>query len=184
MTYSDKLKSPKWQKKRLEILNRDGFKCKMCGSEDDQLHVHHIIYEDGLDPWGYANNKLITICDFHHKLIHEKDEYQKLAKLPLMEVVNQGFIDVFDFIQSYPWSLKYFRSIENHKGCWIFKFKGSHFFEDRVELLSNLAYFINDMDCQIYLGHSDGKNYFDAIKPIGYINWRIFPLNGFPKTNP
>ena len=30
-TYSDKLKSPKWQKKRLEVLNLRGFKCEKCG---------------------------------------------------------------------------------------------------------------------------------------------------------
>jgi 5-methylcytosine-specific restriction endonuclease McrA len=30
-TYSELLKSPKWQKKRLEIMSRDKFTCKKCG---------------------------------------------------------------------------------------------------------------------------------------------------------
>jgi len=29
-TYAEKLKHPLWQRKRLEILNRDGFKCAQC----------------------------------------------------------------------------------------------------------------------------------------------------------
>ena len=35
MTYSDKLKSPKWQKKRLEILSLKDFKCEVCNNEDN-----------------------------------------------------------------------------------------------------------------------------------------------------
>ena len=30
MSYSDQIKSVQWQKKRLEILNRDGWKCVEC----------------------------------------------------------------------------------------------------------------------------------------------------------
>jgi 5-methylcytosine-specific restriction endonuclease McrA len=40
-TYSEKLTHPKWQRKRLEILNRDGFKCVLCGNEEMQLQIHH-----------------------------------------------------------------------------------------------------------------------------------------------
>lgn len=53
LTYSDKLKSPKWQKKRLEIMKRDKFACKLCGDTETQLHVHHKEYINGNDPWDY-----------------------------------------------------------------------------------------------------------------------------------
>ena len=32
--YSKLLQSPKWQKKRLEIMNLRGFKCEECGEEE------------------------------------------------------------------------------------------------------------------------------------------------------
>jgi len=60
MTYKEKLKNPKWQKKRLEILQRDEFKCRNCNSEDKTLHIHHLDY-DKCDPWQYENRLLITL---------------------------------------------------------------------------------------------------------------------------
>lgn len=46
-SYSDKLKSPKWQKKRLEIMRRDKFRCRLCKDEETQLSVHHKEYING-----------------------------------------------------------------------------------------------------------------------------------------
>src|SRR5262245_45622920 len=87
MTYSDKLKDPRWQKKRLEILERDEFTCRDCGCTDKTLHVHHCHYEKG-DPWEAKNNVLLTICDNCHKVRGELEAHAKLmlaqimAKLP------------------------------------------------------------------------------------------------------
>ena len=79
MTYSEKLKSPKWQKKRLEILNRDEFRCKLCGDEKSTLHVHHKIYEYGNDPWNYNNSLLVTLCaDCHETEEINIKEYSRL----------------------------------------------------------------------------------------------------------
>jgi 5-methylcytosine-specific restriction endonuclease McrA len=36
--YSDQYKSPLWQKKRLEIMNRDKFTCQECGEKEKQLN--------------------------------------------------------------------------------------------------------------------------------------------------
>lgn len=65
--YYDKLKDPRWQKKRLEILERDGWKCRWCCDKDNTLHVHHIIYLAGKDPWDIPNGLLITLCESCHK---------------------------------------------------------------------------------------------------------------------
>lgn len=65
MTYSEKLRHPKWQKKRLEILSRDGFKCLFCGSEDKNLQVHHLLYKRR-DPWDYPDYLYQTLCDDCH----------------------------------------------------------------------------------------------------------------------
>ena len=69
-SYYDLLKSPKWQKKRLEILQRDEFKCTFCESDDKQLHVHHIYYLKGKKPWEYDNDMYKTLCDECHDLHH------------------------------------------------------------------------------------------------------------------
>ena len=77
LTYSDKLKSPKWQKKRLEIMKRDNFTCKKCGDIETQLHVHHKEYINGLDPWEYLNKYLITLCEDCHCVIENTIKYHK-----------------------------------------------------------------------------------------------------------
>lgn len=70
MTYSEKLKDPRWQKKRLEILQRDDFTCQNCGGKNKTLHVHHKIYRAN-EPWDEPNANLITLC----KDCHEEIQY-------------------------------------------------------------------------------------------------------------
>lgn len=70
MTYAEQLKSPKWQKKRLEIMERDGFKCKVCGYKSNTLNVHHLFYEKGKSVWDYDNKYLTTLCTQCHENIH------------------------------------------------------------------------------------------------------------------
>jgi phage terminase large subunit GpA-like protein len=68
-SYSELLTDPRWQKKRLEILNRDDFTCQMCGDKETTLHVHHNWYEKEKKPWEYKNKDLITLCKHCHELI-------------------------------------------------------------------------------------------------------------------
>lgn len=65
MNYVEKLKDPRWQKKRLEILERDNWTCQCCLSTESTLHVHHKIYEK-CDPWEYDDKYLTTLCDECH----------------------------------------------------------------------------------------------------------------------
>jgi len=67
MTYSDLLKDPRWQKKRLEIFMRDGWKCRECGRNDLELQVHHEKYFG--DPWEIPNKFLKTVCFKCHACI-------------------------------------------------------------------------------------------------------------------
>ena len=69
--YYEKFKDPRWQKKRLEILKRDDFKCYLCGDKESQLHVHHTCYVAGRDPWEYKQYQLITLCENCHKAEHD-----------------------------------------------------------------------------------------------------------------
>lgn len=83
-TYSEKLKDPRWQRKRLEILGRDNFTCRQCSSEAKTLHVHHLSYFDGRDPWDVPDSSLITLC---HDC-HEEDHL-------LQRRVFAAFVDAF-----------------------------------------------------------------------------------------
>jgi Zn finger protein HypA/HybF involved in hydrogenase expression len=65
--YYEMLKHPKWQKKRLEILQRANFECEDCGTNEVMLHVHHAYYEKGLAPWEYPDESLHCLCENCHK---------------------------------------------------------------------------------------------------------------------
>lgn len=68
MTYSQKLKDPRWQKKRLEIMERDRFTCRACDDNETSLQVHHIIYtKSELHEEPTVN--LVTLCEECHKII-------------------------------------------------------------------------------------------------------------------
>lgn len=66
-SYAEMLRNPLWQKKRLEIMQRDDFTCQHCGSKERELQVHHRIYHKGAKPWEYEDNELITLCDRCHE---------------------------------------------------------------------------------------------------------------------
>lgn len=66
--YSKLLQDPRWQKKRLKIMERDNFTCCVCGTTDDTLHVHHRYYKSSEGPWDYPDRALVTLCHQCHEL--------------------------------------------------------------------------------------------------------------------
>ena len=80
-TYYEKLLDPRWQKKRLEILNREDFTCEACGSTENTLHVHHGYYERNLDPWDYESSTLSCLCDLCHDIaqVRLRDVHYEIA---------------------------------------------------------------------------------------------------------
>lgn len=80
-TYSEKLKDPRWQKRRLEILNRDQFTCQTCRDDSTTLHVHHLEYFKG-DPWEVEDTYLITLCEN----CHEEEE-----RLKAVDIIGKAF---------------------------------------------------------------------------------------------
>lgn len=73
-TYSEKLKDPRWQRKRLEVMERDGFECSQCGDSGTTLAVHHTYYITGRNPWEYPIWSLQTLCENCHKDNHSDKE--------------------------------------------------------------------------------------------------------------
>jgi len=67
-TYRQKLLDPRWQKRRLDILSRDGWKCQGCGAADKTLHVHHRRYAESGDPWDVGDDALVSLCEACHEI--------------------------------------------------------------------------------------------------------------------
>lgn len=74
LKYSDKLKDPRWQKKRLEVMARDNFACKLCGDSESTLNVHHKKYTES-NIWDERLDNLITLCNHCHYIIHNYNTY-------------------------------------------------------------------------------------------------------------
>ena len=77
-SYSDKLKDPRWQRKRLEVMEAADFACENCGDSESTLNVHHGYYEWGREPWDYDLETLHCLCEPCHKL---SDRSRKILAL-------------------------------------------------------------------------------------------------------
>lgn len=89
MTYSEKLRSPRWQKKRLQILDRDHWSCLCCGSEDKNLQVHHVVYGKR-DPWDYPDELYQTLCEDCHEIRQElTDKASDALRIALKDIPTE-----------------------------------------------------------------------------------------------
>jgi hypothetical protein len=86
-TYVEKLKDPRWQKKRLRILKRDKWKCRICGCKDKQLQIHHLAYHSEFkNPWDYPDSLLMTVCEEHHEFLRE-DKFFLISALSVYNCI-------------------------------------------------------------------------------------------------
>lgn len=66
---NDKSKA-KWEKVRNQVLERDNYKCVVCGKSATQ--VHHIHLRSKRKDLIYEINNLVSLCDRHHS--HQSTE--------------------------------------------------------------------------------------------------------------
>lgn len=88
--YALKLLDPRWQKKRLLILERDQWKCVVCGNGKATLHVHHWQYE-GADPWDTPDEWLSAMCADCHR---GETELRRESEIVLIEACK---------VERWPW---------------------------------------------------------------------------------
>lgn len=81
-TYSEKRQDPRWQQKRLRILELANWMCHDCGANTTGLQVHHCIYLPGYQPWDYPDELLLSLCDKCHEFrqSRETDCHIRLAR--------------------------------------------------------------------------------------------------------
>jgi 5-methylcytosine-specific restriction endonuclease McrA len=102
MTYYEKLKDPRWQKKRLEVMERDEFTCQLCTKTDVTLNVHHKSYIYGNDPWDYELDNFVTYCEKCHSLEEQskttlKEMILELQKsgIPLLHILDDFYYKIY-----------------------------------------------------------------------------------------
>lgn len=85
LTYSEQLRHPNWQRRRLEIMQRDNFCCSSCSDKEITLNVHHRRYVKGRMPWEYTDAELVTLCRPCHEAYHENNDALKdvIWQLPI-----------------------------------------------------------------------------------------------------
>jgi len=100
-TYAEKLRDPRWQKKRLEIMQRDGFACCNCGDSESTLNIHHWYYQKATEPWDYPNDALSCLCeDCHVSIEWVKKDIQERINHPVIQdavhtaLCNVSFIEI------------------------------------------------------------------------------------------
>lgn len=94
MLYTEKLTDPRWQKKRLSILNRDNWTCQACWDTKTTLNIHHRKYS-GL-PWDSPDEDLVTVCRHCHDLISlYKIDLSIYAFLPCTKLIGHGMVVSF-----------------------------------------------------------------------------------------
>jgi hypothetical protein len=84
LSYKEQLTHHNWQRKRLEIFQRDNFACRICGKKDIQIHVHHICYLKNKNINDYHNNLLITLCSE----CHENETYEGMINIYSQNLIN------------------------------------------------------------------------------------------------
>jgi 5-methylcytosine-specific restriction endonuclease McrA len=86
MTYKEKLRDPRWQKKRLLILERDGWKCTICGDNKRNLQVHHVVYRR-LEPWEYPDYLYQSLCEDCHA--HRQELTDKIVDAVRIAIMHK-----------------------------------------------------------------------------------------------
>ena len=85
--------SPKWQKKRKQIKERDNYLCQICIRElygtkrkynSEGLQVHHAVPINLSEDLKLDESNLITLCSMHHSMCEK-------GRIPFEEI--QGIID-------------------------------------------------------------------------------------------
>jgi 5-methylcytosine-specific restriction endonuclease McrA len=65
--YAERRRTREWAILKKQIHRRDGYRCRLCGRDDTELHVHHCTYAN------YAEERLedlITLCGTCHQRFH------------------------------------------------------------------------------------------------------------------
>lgn len=87
--YQRLLRDPRWQRRRLEVLNEANWRCQdaACGRHDRTLEVHHCYYLYGVKPWDYPRNAFLALCEDCHQRRQKTEASLKIELLKCLRLV-------------------------------------------------------------------------------------------------
>ena len=125
-TYSELLQDPRWQKKRLKLLEKNNWSCESCHTKDKTLQIHHTYYiKDGL-PWEYPDESLKCLCQPCHL------ERQKLEK-DIQKLLGKE--DLWFLEGLVAWMVKHRPEI-----CLLMEMLDGEFLEETKDLFSSTEF--------------------------------------------
>jgi len=101
-------------------MQRDGFKCRDCGSVQNTLHVHHCGYR-GKAPWETPLELLITVCERCHTLRQCMESEARLtleewlAESSISDIAEVNIASCYD--SDYESSIRWFLYAQSHPDC-------------------------------------------------------------------
>ena len=104
--WSSAYRDSRWQKLRLQIMERDEWKCRGCSKgvgDGVTLNVHHSYYDAGSAPWEYPQETLVTFCEKCHT---ERHEIQKLILTAMSKTSILGVYGLLLMLNRLPCTLE------------------------------------------------------------------------------
>lgn len=154
MTYAEKLKDPRWQKKRLEIFERENYTCQSCGDTSTTLHVHHCHYFKG-NPWDTDSGWLKLLCEKCHEL---RQALEDSCTLNLHGLFNTYFTDL-DRLKDFCEQFRYV-----YAKCL------TEYAEPRLEDANESEYQSNCRWFNYAWDHPDGREMYEKVTGLK-VNW-------------
>lgn len=91
--WSSAFRDSRWQKLRLQVMERDNWTCISCNKGKDDgtvLNVHHAYYESGKAPWEYPGEVLFTMCEECHTEYHNLQKQLQVTLLNTMAMCGDS----------------------------------------------------------------------------------------------
>ena len=143
MTYAEKLKHPKWQQRRLQLLESAKWKCERCSTKEVTLHVHHHFYRSRANPWDYPDYAYVVLCENCHADAEQENKQFKEHIECLYEIGNLSVDAVVGFIKALRMQHRvqsdpsYTELIQNRAQAWGFARAYQADERDLLPLLNN-----------------------------------------------
>ena len=187
ISYEEWLQDEEWQKKRLRILRRDNFCCKICASKEE-LNVHHRYYIHKYLPWEYPDSALVTLCQSCHEMVHE-------TMAPLIYIVKDLSLIRMKFTPCKRCGgYGYLREFKHVKNGVCFRCNGNKYEElidtDKLININNYIYpekqaydtleFLSDDELGRY--HKEGFYYHKTNHKSAIKKYKVAAIHGYAKS--
>jgi hypothetical protein len=154
-SYGALLRDPKWQKTRLEIMQRANFACEKCGDKKSTLNVHHKNYKQGRNPWEYELSNFVCLCERCHEEIHEQ-------KKMINNLLPYSLLDFSEILSGY---------ISDQYNAWHVGLLHPRVFSEKVEIelgkiIHKLYSYTGLADLEKFTACLDDRQFLDEFQAL------------------